>query len=164
MIILETLTVEHICDLNLKDILIVEPDEAFSQVIQRFAYHSDLRGIYVTDAEGHLLGVITRIDLLDWARAKLGFIFRKPQIDQRKTTRLLNLMQASTAGQVMRQDSQHASVKRTDTLARALELMLELDLIVLPVVDDTNRIIGDLKLAKLLATPIEASKSTIKST
>jgi CBS domain-containing protein len=46
------------------------------------------------------------------------------------------------------------AVKPDDSLAHALRLMIELDLIVLPVVDKANRVVGDLKLSELLAAVI----------
>jgi Mg/Co/Ni transporter MgtE len=67
---------------------------------------------------------------------------------------LISLIHASTAGQVMRSDSHRAAVKPDDSLAHVLRLMIELDLIVLPVVDKANRVVGDLKLSELLAAVI----------
>ncbi len=155
MIALRKLTVKDACNLNLSSLLIVRPSEEFSQVIQHFANHSELRGIFVADTEGRLLGVITRTDLLDWTRVKLGAIFQAPLPARDKTIRLLSLMRASTVGEVMHPDSQRAAVKLNDSLAHALRLMIELDLIVLPVIDEANQIVGDLKLSQLLARAIE---------
>jgi CBS domain-containing protein len=149
------LTVGDACHLDLSPPIIVGPDEDFAEIIRRFAIRADLRGIFVADAEGHLLGVITRSDLLDWARIKLGAALQAPLRDLDKTLRLVSLMRASTAGEVMHPHSQRAAVRPDDPLAHALRLMIELDLIVLPVVDENNRIIGDLKLAEVLAKAAE---------
>jgi CBS-domain-containing membrane protein len=152
---LQKLTVRDAYNLDLSPALIVGPDEDFSQVIKRFASSPELRGIFVAGADQQLLGVIARTDLLDWARAKLGAILQGPIRDIDKTLRLVNLMRASTAGQVMHPKSSRAGVKPEDTLSLALRRMIELDLIVLPVVDGDNRIVGDLKLSELLARVTE---------
>jgi CBS domain-containing protein len=104
----------------------------------------------VADGDGRLLGVITRTDLLDWARVKLGAALQAPLPTLEKKLRLISLIHASTAGQVTHPDSERAGIKPDDSLAQALRLMIELDLIVLPVVDEAKRSIGDLKLSELL--------------
>lgn len=155
MATLGELTVRDACHLDLSPPIIVRPDENFTEIIRRFATRADLRGIFVADSEGHLLGVITRSDLLDWARIKLGAALQAPLSDLDRTLRLVSLMQASAVGEVMHPDSQRAAVRLDDPLIHALRLMIELDLIVLPIVDENSRIIGDLKLAEVLAKAAE---------
>ncbi len=67
-----------------------------------------------------------------------------------KTIRLGNLIDASVAGDVLRPETKQAAVLVDDTLAQALSIMLESDLIVLPVIDETQQIIGSLTLSELL--------------
>ena len=156
MLTLKKLTVRDACDFDPHPSLIVEPDEDFAKIIQRFASLPELRGIFVADSEKRLLGVITRRDLLAWARVKIGppeEILSSPKVE--KAIRLINLMQASTVGQFMRPNSHRAAVKPDDSLACALKLMTELDLIVLPVIDEAGRIVEDLKLSELLARAIQ---------
>ena len=148
---LQKLSVRDAYSFDTNPPLIVGPDEDFADIIQRFANLPELRGIFVADGEQHLLGVITRTDLLDWARMKLSPASQVLFPHQEKTFRLIGLIHASTAGQVMKPDSHRAAVKPDDSLAHALRLMIELDLIVLPVVDEANRIVEDLKLSELMA-------------
>ncbi len=155
MITLQRLKVKDAYHMDLIPSLIVQPDEEFSKVVQRFASRPVTRGIFVADADSCLLGVITRTDLLDWARVRLGAVLQAPIPDRDKTFRLVSLMHASTAGQVMRQDSHRAAVKADDSLAHALRLMIELDLTVLPVVDENICIVEDLKLDEILARIVE---------
>ena len=155
MLTLKKLTVRDAYNLDPHPSLIVGPDEDFAKIIQRFANLPELRGIFVADSEQRLLGVITRRDLLAWARVKTGSpeeILSSPKVE--KAIRLINLMHASTVGQFMRPNSHRAAVKPDDSLAHALRIMVEMDLIVLPVVDETDRIVGDLKLSELLARAI----------
>jgi CBS domain-containing protein len=151
MITLQRLTVKDAYHKDLVPSLIVGPDEDFSDVVLRFAGRPVTRGIFVADDEGRLMGVITRTDLLDWARVKLGAVLQAPVPNKDKTLRLASLMHAATAGQVMHPDSDRAAVKASDSLAHALGLMIELDLTVLPVIDDDKRIVEDLKLDEILA-------------
>ncbi len=163
MISLQRLTVKDAYHLDLIPSLIVGPDEDFSEVVQRFASRPVTRGIFVADEERHLLGVITRTDLLDWARVKLGAVLQAPIPNRDKTLRLAGLLHAATAGQVMHPDSHRAAVKVDDSLAHALRLMIELDLTVLPVVDDHKRIIEDLKLDEILAKIAEDEDKKLKA-
>lgn len=151
MLTLQKLTVRDAYNFDPHLSLIVGPDEDFVKIIQRFASLPELRGIFVADSEQRLLGVITRTDLLDWARMKLSPLSQGFSPRQEKTFRLISLIHASTAGQVMHPDSHRSAVKPDDSLAHALRLMIELDLVVLPVVDEANRIVEDLKLSELMA-------------
>ena len=156
MLTLKKLTVRDAYDFDPHPSLIVGPDEDFAKIIQRFANLPELRGIFVADSEKRLLGVITRRDLLAWARVKIDSpeeILCSPKVED--AIRLICLMRASTVGQFMRPNSHRAAVKPDDSLAHALRLMIELDLIVLPVVDEAGRIVEDLKLSELLARAIQ---------
>lgn len=150
MILLQKLTVKDAYHLDLNPSLIVLPTEDFSVVVDRFARSPEARGIFVVDDERRLLGVITRSDLLYWARVKVGAV-RVTRATKGDAFRLITLMHASTAGDVMHPDSHKAAVKATDSLAKALQLMIDLDLVVVPVVDEQNRIVEDLKLDEILA-------------
>ena len=158
MMTLQRLKVKDAYHLDLIPSLIVGPDEEFSNVVQRFATRPVTRGIFVADADRRLLGVITRTDLLDWARVKLGAVLQAPIPDRDKTFRLISLMHASTAGQVMHPDSHRAAVKADDSLVHALRLMIELDLTVVPVVDENKCIVEDLKLDEILAKIVEGDE------
>ena len=141
--------------LHLTPAMIVNPEEDFADIIKRFARSPELRGIFVADETNHLLGVITRTDLLDWVRVKLGSDLGAPQTQLHQALRVVSLMHASTAGEVMHLNSHQAAVTLNDSLADALKLMLKYDLIVLPIVDNDNHLIGELKLSELLALAVE---------
>ena len=67
-----------------------------------------------------------------------------------KTIRLLSLIDASTVGDMLRQETNKVAVLANDTLAHALQMMIEADLIVLPVIDESQHIIGSLTLSEIL--------------
>ena len=109
------------------------------------------RGIFVLDDQGRLLGVLTRRDLLSWARSKFGAELQVAPTRIDEAMRLVSLMNAETVGDVMRPGTRSASVCKDTTLAVALGLMIKLDLIVLPVIDENDRVIQDIKLSEILA-------------
>jgi CBS-domain-containing membrane protein len=157
MLTLKELKVQDVCSFDPDPSLLVGPDDDFAEIIQRFARLPELRGIFVVDDEQHLLGVITRADLLDWTRVKIGspgeILFAStPKVEE--AIRLVSLMHASTVGQFMHPNSHLSAVKCDDTLAYALRVMIETDLIVLPVLDESGRVVEDLKLSELLALAI----------
>ena len=157
MITLQKITVEEACSLDGGQALLLKSTDDFSQVITNFAGDAELRGIFVVDDGNHFLGVITRTDMLDWARAKLGVVTMTPLTDMNKTIRLITLIRASLVGDTLRPETKKAAVKLDDTLAHALRVMVDTDLIVLPVVDEQQHIVGRLRLAELLNLTLDES-------
>ena len=148
---LKNVTVKEAYTFDQTPSLIVKPEDNFVDVVRLFSDQPELRGIFVADESCHLLGVITRRDLLDWARIQLGATFHAPDEHWLKEdVRLYELMRASSAMEVARPDSTDAAVRLDDPLAEALRKMLVIDLICLPVIDDDGVIIGDLKITELL--------------
>ncbi len=158
MITLQRLTVKDAYRLDDEDPVILRLNDEISQVINNFAHHADLRGVFVVDDDNRFFGVITRTDLLDWARVKIGAVFLKPLIDMDKTIRLISLIDASTVGDILRQETNKVVVFANDTLAHALQMMIEADLIVLPVIDESQHIIGSLTLSELLYLALTKSQ------
>ncbi len=157
MISLQKLTVKDAYRLVDEDPILVKLTDEFSRVIKNFAHHAELRGVFVVDNDNRFSGVITRTDLLDWARVKLGAVFLKPLTNMDKTIRLVNLSNASTAGDVLRPDMKKAAILANDTLTHALRMMIEADLILLPVIDESQHIIGSLTLSELLNLALDES-------
>ena len=150
MIKLDKIIVKDTISLDDDHPVLLKLTDDFSQVIKNFAQHIEIKGIFVVDEEDRFLGVITRTDLLDWARAKLGTILYKPLTDMNETIRLVTLIGASHVGDILRSETKNAAVHLNDTLGEALKIMVDIDLIVLPVVDDSNRVIGRLRLSEIL--------------
>ena len=158
MITLQKLTVKNAYQLDNEDPVILRFDDEFSHVIDNFAKHADLRGVFVVDEEHRFSGVITRTDILDWARVKLGAALLMPLSDVDKTIRLTTIIDASTVGNVLRQETNKVAVFANDTLAHALMMMIEAGLIVLPVIDESLHIIGSLTLSEILSLALTKSQ------
>jgi Mg/Co/Ni transporter MgtE len=150
MIKLEKIIVKDTIRLDDDRPILLKLTDDFSQVIKNFAQHIEIKGIFVVDDDDRFLGVITRTDMLDWARAKLGTILYKPLTDMNETIRLVTLIGASKVGDVLRPETKDAAVNQYNTLGEALKIMVDIDLIVLPVVDESNHVIGRLRLSEIL--------------
>ena len=133
-----------------EDLAPVRLADTIHVVIDNFVHHAEFGGVFVIGDDQRFSGVITRTDLLDWVRVKLGAAFLKPLPDVDKTLRLASLVNAQTVVDLLRPETKNAAVSVNDSLAHALKLMIEADLIILPVVDDAWRIIGRLTLSELL--------------
>jgi CBS-domain-containing membrane protein len=147
---LQGLHVKDAYRLNEEEPIVVKLAHEISQIIDNFAHHTELSGIFVVEDEGRFAGVITRTDLLDWARVKLGAALLKPATDRNKALRLVSLIDATEVSDILRQETIQAAVSTSDTLAHAMQVMIEADLIILPVVDEAQHIIGSLTLSELL--------------
>jgi len=158
MITLQRLTVNDAYRLDDEDPVMLRLNDEISQVINNFAHHADLRGVFVIDDDNRFSGVITRTDLLDWARVKLGVVLQKPLIDTDKTIRLTTIIGASTVGDILRPETNKVAVFANDTLAHALQMMIEAGLIVLPVIDESQYIIGNLTLSEILSLALTKSQ------
>ncbi len=129
--------------------LLVHESNSLEEVLWRFSQEAALRGIFVTDDSGHLAGVITRRDLLHWTRLRLGTALEGP-LTQDDILRLAHLVRADTARDAIHPGDEEVSVRPDDPLDQALQIMLDSDIIALPVVDDEGRILGDLTLSDVL--------------
>jgi CBS domain-containing protein len=156
--------VKDVCDPGRALSILVSADEPLEDVLRCFAQDSSLRSIFVTGEAGQFTGVITRTDLLNWTRLRLGTALRTPNPEPDSIIRLAQLVGAGTARDAIHPDSKKAAVHLDDPVDRALSLMLEVDIIAIPVVDDENQIMGDLTLSRVLrylfdleATPADPS-------
>jgi CBS domain-containing protein len=150
MITLKKLTVQDAYQLDDQDPILVKMTAGFNEVVQNFVTHADLRGVFVVDDDNRFAGVITRTDLLHWAQVKLGAFFLKPGMNSEETLKLAKLINVSAVEDVLRPDTKKAAVVANETLAHALKTMIEADLIVLPVIDEAQYIIGGLTLSEVL--------------
>ncbi len=134
--------------------LIIDENEKLEKTVARFAELPQLRGIFLVDGRMRLKGVVTRADLLNVIKLKLGKDIGKLPLRMLTLKRTLNVKTKDIACMF----SHRAHVKLGDPLERALELMIDMDLIDIPVIDDSNKIVGDLNLSVILwklLTPLE---------
>lgn len=127
--------------------LIVNEEEKITEIIKHYAEKSSLRGIFVVDKEQKLKGAITRNDLLQWAKFKIGANLGSDVVAVDEINRYVY---SSTAKDIMHKYSAEAYVKPEDSLDLALDIMLNEDTLAIPVIDDEKKIIGDLIFSEVL--------------
>jgi len=141
-----TLRVKDAYDIAKTSSLIVDENETLVSVIKSFVKKPEVRGIFLVDGERKLRGVVTRSDLLNIVKVRLGKDLGEIPL------RILVLKNLSDIKlrEIVDMFSQRAGVKLDESLEKALELMIEMDLVDIPVVDDDRKIIGDLALSEIL--------------
>jgi CBS domain-containing protein len=141
---------------------LVRADDPLEDVLRQLAEEPRLRGVFVTDIEGLLVGVITRTDILEWVRLRLGLVLKRPRLTPHRMLRLAQLVRAAKAGDAIHPASEEVAVRPEDTLDLALQLMLQTDLISVPVLDADGRILGDLTLSCVLRYLLDAPTGTVR--
>ena len=127
--------------------LIVKEEEQITEIIKHYAEKPSLRGIFVVDKGQKLKGVISRTDLLQWAKFKIGADIGSDNIAVDEINRYAY---STTAKDIMYRYSVETFVKPEDNLELALEMMLSEDILAIPVVDEEKKIVGDLTLSEVL--------------
>lgn len=147
---MSTILVREVYDPQGTFSLLVRSEAPLEEVLRCFAQETCVRSLFVTDAEGRLVGVITRSDLVHWARLRLGTALRGVAGEPETILRLVQLIRASTAGEAVHPQSGGVAVRLDEPLDLALQRMLQADLIAIPVVDDEGRVVGDLTFSRVL--------------
>ena len=135
--------------------LIVDEEEQIYKIIEQYAENPSLRGIFVVDKERRLKGIVTRNDLLQWAKFKIGAY---PSNDTLIVDKINRYVYSTIAKNIIRRDSSEIYVKPEDSLNSALELMVNEDILAIPVVDEEKRIIGDLILSEVLYAIVRSAR------
>ena len=135
--------------------LLVDEKEAINTVIKHFAENPSLLGIFVVDESKRFKGVITRHDLLSWAKYKLGAGIDSEWASIEDIERYVY---STTAKEIINRYSYRATVRSYDDIVTALDLMVSEDLTTVPVVDKQGKVIGDLTLSEILHQIIQSLK------
>ena len=152
-----TITVRDIYRHGKKRTLVIGGDKPLEEVIKRFAKPYVLRAIFVVDDKQRLIGVITRIDLLNYVKVKLGkwdYLARYPSWKQ-----AIKYMHARKAKDLVHKQSSDAYVKLDDTIEKVLQIMFDYELIDVPVIDNKGRIMGEIGLTEIMLKLLNSSKA-----
>jgi len=150
----QILRVRDVFDSKKMNSLVVDENEAFSKTVERFNEQPQLRSIFIVDEKKKLKGVVTRTDLLNIVKVKMGKDLGEIPLRILALRSLREIRTRDIAGMF----SQTACIKLDDPLERALKMMISIDLIAVPVVDGDNKIIGDLNLSEILSRLLRSSK------
>jgi len=157
---LNTILIKDFYQIDVDPPIVISQYDEFAEVIHLFSSSSELRGVFVADHKDQFVGVITRSDLLDWTRVQVGDFFDEGGQTSDKTIRLSNLIHATTVGEIMNPNTVMASVRLENTAKDAMMNMVTHYIVVIPVIDDENKIIGDIKLSELLEASLMDQNSS----
>jgi len=150
------LLVKNVFDIAKTLSIIVDEEEELCKIIKQYTENPNLRGIFVVDKERRLKGIVTRNDLLQWAKFRIGAFSSNDTLIVDKINRYVY---STTAKDIIHRDSSETYVKPEDTLTSALEMMLNEDILAIPVVDEEKRIIGDLILSEVLHVIVRSARN-----
>ncbi len=141
--------------------LTAREDDAIETAIWQFVRQPDVHTLFIIDEQEKLKGLLKLHYILNWVKLKLGM-----DLTDRASMRvagtfqafeIMKLCQSQTIGDII---SPAAAVKPSDTLEQALHIMVHEQLEELPVVDESGRFAGEVRLTQLLSRMLEASPGT----
>lgn len=144
--------VKEFYKLHGKASITVPEDAALDYVVALLGHERHLQAVFVVDSSNRYAGMVSRFDLLRWTRLQL--YGREPRADVR-ISELSRLVKARKAKDLETHNANSFYVKENDTLQAALDLMIDYEQDIIPVVDDEGRISGDLSLSELLSHALE---------
>jgi CBS domain-containing protein len=147
-------------DVMTTEVVAVEPSTPFKEVAAKLARHR-ISAVPVLDSDRRVLGVVTDTDLL-LKQEHLDTEANLPLVWSRRRRREREKAAAVVAGKLM--TAPVATVSPTATVSDAVRLLLTAGVQRLPVVDESDRLVGIVSRADLLAVftrPDEAIESEI---
>ena len=144
---MQTILVAEVCEQSEMQALVVNHEMAVVDAVKEFATNHNLRGIFLTDDEERLVGVINKQDLLRWVGLQLN---QQPTSEPMPIGQMRRLVNVQKISDLAAPGSENTALYLKDTLADALQKMTSYNLADVPVVDDHGRIINDLRLSEIL--------------
>jgi CBS domain-containing protein len=133
----------------------VPEDASLVSILAAFSKQPGLRGSFLVNSRRRCTGIITRSDLIRWAR--LHF-FGEEGMKMIILREVYQYITATKAKELAKDDWRSVSVKEGDTLYTALDHMVKYGEDILPVVDSGGKILGDLTLSEVLLGAFEIEK------
>ena len=149
---MNTVPVAQLIETTEMQALVVAEDMLLDEAVRQFATNHDLRGIFLTGPDGHLTGVVNKIDLLNWVTMQLD---QSPAGEPLSKGQMRRLLHARHVSDLAARGSAEAAVRLDQTLADALQQMTFHKLTDIPVVDENGRIVNDLRLSEILAYMVD---------
>jgi len=128
--------------------LAVSPQASVAELVERLAERPSVHTIAVVDEAGRLIGIIPLSRLVDDLFLRVApEVFLRHLLDAKAGPEDLQAHTARTAGELMEAP---LSVRETSTVRDAFRIMREHHLEAIPVVDEEQRVVGELDLIELL--------------
>ncbi len=129
--------------------------------IQQFVHQPDVHTLFIVDENEKLKGLLKLHYILNWVKLKLGMnLTDRASMRVAGTSQafeIMKLCQSQTIGDII---SPAATVKPSDTLEQALHILVHEQLEELPVVDESGKLIGEIRLTQLLSRMLDATSDT----
>lgn len=135
--------------------LLVYEKDTIRNAIRHFAEDPCCGGIFIIDKDKRFKGVITRYDLLTWAKFKIGAGIGSEQISIEEIHKYVH---STKIREFINKYNDQISLTPDNSLLDALNMMLSEDLITVPVVDEGGKILGDLKLSEVLTKILDIKR------
>lgn len=126
----------------------VHNTDSIHTVINKFINNPVTRAVYVVDDSAVLIGVITIQDILKRVSVDFystSFIFSEPSFTGYN---IMSSISDTTAGSIMDEDIYY--VTDNDPIEKAFSILFQNNAGEIPVVDEKNKLIGDLNVIELL--------------
>lgn len=150
---MKTVKVAELYQLHDTATVSVPEDSPLEDIVTRFAHGPRLHALFLVDSRQRLAGVITRTSLMKWVHHEL-FGGRR----ELSPWEAVHFADATKAKDLTHSDWRSLAVKETDTLETALDIMIDHDEDVLPVLDSEGMILGDLRLSEVLLKALELGR------
>ena len=154
--------VSEIC-LPCMEAMAVSEDDGIEAAIRRFASQPETHVLYVVGKGGQLKGLVKIRHLLNWIRLRIGADLERHGftrgVEAFEAFEFIKLAQSTKIGDIV---SAAVTVKMEDTLAHALNLMASEEVVEVAVVDEKNKLIGEIKLTDVMARLLDMKKGSTK--
>jgi CBS domain-containing protein len=130
---------------------------SLEEVVTTFACKPSVRAVFMIDARNRYAGIFSRTDLLRWAHIHVYGGKGRRDIPISEFYRLAS---AKVARDLARRDMTKFRVREDESLQTALDLLLDYEEDIIPVVDGDNKVIGDLRLSEILLKALEVGRET----
>lgn len=141
--------------------LAVREDDDVEAAVRRFASEPETHTLFVVDGKGRLKGLVKTKHILNWVRLKVGagqkHHFLTRAVESFDAFEFIKLAQSTRIGEI---SSPAVSVKPTDTLDYALNLMADKEVVELPVVTDSGELVGEITLTRVLDNMLDGGGGT----
>ena len=125
---------------------------ALDYVIALLGHERHLQAVFVVNENQKYAGMVSRFDLMKWTRLQL---YGGKQKTDMQISELSRLVKARKAKDLETHNTSSFYVKENDTLLSALDLMIEFEQDIIPVLDGEGKILGDLSLSEVLSNALE---------
>lgn len=152
---METIRVADVYHLYDMAAVAIPEDVSLRDVIAKFAFDPNLRAIFLYDQNQKFTCMLSRVDVMRWAHLQL---FKGKGMNVITISDFFRIKVAREAKGLTRWEMSTFSVRVSDTLRTALKRMIEYEEDIIPVLDEDDRIVGDLRLSEVLLKTLEMNR------